>query len=456
MTSATAHPASGAAARAGGVFAVLSAMSLVVLDAGVVNVALPSLARALRASPGSSILVVIAYQAGLVMALLPAGALGERFGHRRVFALGVALFATASALCALAPTLPWLVAARLVQGLGGAAVMALGVALLRLIVPPDRLGAAIGWNALTVAIASAAAPTLGALVLALVGWQGLFAINLPLAAAVLVASRFLPSSPRRRSGPAVVSVALNGLAFGLMILAAEAAPAKPRLAVALLAAGIVAFVALVRREAGKTEPLLPFDLLGLPPFRLSVIASVCCFAAQSAGLLALPFLLQHELGRSPLAAGLYITVWPLAVAAAAVVAGRLADRLSTAWLCALGAGCLAAGLAGAAAWPIDGAAARLLPFIALCGAGFGLFQSPNNRNMFLAAPSGRSGAAGGLQGTARVTGQSLGALLMAMLFSLVVAEAAPRLALGLAAATAIAAGLVSLLRAAPGGRKSEA
>lgn len=427
-------------------FAVLSAMTLVVLDAGIANVALPALGEALNAPPARTILVVTAYQAGLVMALLPAGALGERFGHRRVFAIGVAVFAAASVLCALAPSLSWLVAARLLQGLGGAAIMALGVALLRLAVAPGRLGAAIGWNALTVALASSAAPGLGATILAIAGWPALFAVNLPLAAATLAASRALPPSPPSAARLDLGSMALNAAAFGALILAAEQALTTPRLAIALLGAGVLGAVLLVRREAPKAAPLIPLDLLRSESFRLSVAASVCCFAAQSAGLLALPFLLQHELGQSRIAAGVCITVWPLSVAATAVVAGRLADRLPTAWLCAAGGGLLSAGLAGAAVCPLDGDPVRLVPFLAVAGIGFGFFQSPNNRSLFLAAPAGRSGAAGGMQGTARVTGQTVGSLATALLFGLSLSGGAPQIALGVGALLALAAGVISLFR----------
>ncbi|MBX3482837.1 MFS transporter [Phenylobacterium sp.] len=437
---------SGAGQRAVAIFAVLSAMTLVVLDAGVANVALPALGDALGAAPDRAMLVVTAYQAGLVMALLPAGALGERFGRRRVFALGVGVFAGASALCALAPSLPWLVAARLLQGLGGAAIMALGVALLRLSVPAGRLGAAIGWNALTVALASAAAPSLGAAILSVADWPALFAVNLPLAAATLAASRALPSSPPSATAPDAISMGLNAAALGALVLAAESALTAPRMAVALLAGGAGGLTLLMRREAPKAEPLVPLDLLRSEPFRLSVVASVCCFAAQSAGLLALPFLLQHGFGRSPLEAGLLITVWPLSVAIAAVAAGRLSDRLPTAWLCALGGALLSAGLAGAGAGPPEIGPARLVPFLALAGIGFGLFQSPNNRNLLLSAPAGRSGAAGGMQGTARVTGQTVGSVGTALLFSLAAPVAAPQIALMAAAAFALAAGLVSLFR----------
>ena len=442
-----AAPPLGATALPLGIAAVLSAMTLVVLDAGIANVALPTLGHALRVGPGQTVLVITAYQAAVVMALLPCGALGERFGFRRVFVWGVAIFTVASGLCALAPSLPWLLAARFLQGCGGAAVMALGVALLRLSVPPGRLGAAIGWNALTVALASAAAPGLGALILTRAGWPWLFAVNLPVGALALAAARGLPAGGAAARPLDWTSLGLNAAGFGLPVLAAELATQEPGLAAALLAAGALGLAALVRREAPKGEPLLPLDLLARPAFRSSVIASVCCFAGQAAGLLALPFYLQHGLGLTPLAAGLYLTAWPLSVAAAALVSGRLADRLPTAWLCAAGAAALAAGLAGAALWPLDGDARKLAPFAVLSGLGFGLFQAPNNRNMFLAAPAARSGAAGGLQGTARLTGQTAGGLLMTLLFSLAAAEAAPRIGLALAALLALAAGLVSLARA---------
>lgn len=433
-----------ASRRAASVFAVLASMTLVVLDAGIINVALPELSRALAIAPSRAVLVVTAYQAGLVMALLPAGALGERFGHRPVFISGGLIFVAASVGCAMSASLAWLVVARFVQGLGGAAIMALGVALLRLTVPRDRLGAAIGWNALTVALASAAAPSLGAAILSLAPWPALFALNLPVGVAALVASRALPPSDGRSRAPSAISMALNAAAFGALIVAGETALATPGLAIALGAGGIVALAWLAGREAGKPDPLLPIDLLRLESFRLSVAASVLCFTAQSMGLLALPFLLLQGHGRSPLEAGAYITLWPLSVAAASIVASRLADRVPTAWLCAAGATILSVGLAGAAAWPPNGEAATLAPFLALCGAGFGVFQTPNNHNLFLSAPAGRSGAAGGMQGTARVTGQTAGSVIVALLFSSSIA--APPVALALAAVLALLAGMVSLFR----------
>jgi DHA2 family multidrug resistance protein-like MFS transporter len=212
----------------------------------------------------------------------------------------------------------------------------------------------------------------------------------------------------------------------------------------LVTAGVASLAALVRREGPKPAPLIPLDLLRAPSFRLSVIASVCCFTGQTAALVALPFLLQHDLKQSALTAGLYMTPWPLSVALTAGLAGRLADRIPTGKLCAIGAGVLATGLAALVFWPLDGDPSALAVFAAVCGVGFGLFQVPNNRNMFFAAPLSRSGAAGGMQGAARLTGQTAGAVLMTLLFT--VGPGAPRVGLGVAAVMVLLAGVISIRR----------
>jgi DHA2 family multidrug resistance protein-like MFS transporter len=425
------------------VAAVLSAMALVVLDANIVNVALPMIGGSLRTSPAASVLVVTAYQAGLIMALLPMGAVGERFGYRRVFAIGVAVFSLGSLFCALAPNMAWLVVSRFLQGLGGAAVMALGVALLRFSVGADRLGAAIGWNALTVALASAAGPAIGGAILANASWHWLFAVNVPIGAVALLAARALPPAGGRKQALDWGSAALNAVSFGCLILAAELLPRHPAPAVGLLVIACAAAALLLRRERSKAAPLVPLDLLRSASFRGSVIASVCCFAGQTAGLVALPFFLHDRLGQSPAAIAACMMVWPLSVALMAPIAGRLSDRHSTARLCIAGALVLAGGLALAALAPSDGTAYPVAGCAVLCGAGFGLFQTANNRNLFLSAPAARSGAAGAMQGTARLAGQTAGALGVTLLFATAPAASTPQAAFAIGAALACAAAVAS-------------
>jgi MFS transporter, DHA2 family, multidrug resistance protein len=435
------------ARRTSAIACVLGALVLVVLDAAIANVALPAIARSLQVTPAEAVHVVTAYQMALVMTLLPCAALGESLGHRRVYTAGIALFVGASVLCALAPSLSFLVAARFLQGLGAAAIMSLGVALLRFSVPQQQLGTAIGWNTLAVALSSAAGPSLGALVLSFASWPWLFAVNLPIGALVLFATRTLPDAAGTGRELDVVSMALNAAAFAGLVVGAELMTQRPALGGCVLVAAVGVLFALVRRETPRKAPMIPLDLLRVGSFRISVIASVCCFVGQSAATLSLPFYLQHELARDVLQTGLLMTPWPLAVALVAPLAGSLANRISGAWLCALGGVSLALGLASLALCRLDASPWLLVGLVALCGAGFGLFQVSNNRNLFLSAPRARSSAAGGLQGTARLTGQTLGALTMTLVFTLTSMDFAPRIGFGIAAGLTLLAGLVSTLRA---------
>jgi DHA2 family multidrug resistance protein-like MFS transporter len=433
--------------RYAAVAAILGAIVLVVLDGAIANVALPTIALQLQTAPANAVWIVTAYQLAVVMFLLPASALGERFGYRRVFAGGIALFTVASALCALAPSLPWLVAARCLQGLGSAAVMPLGLALLRFTYPRRLLGQAIAWNALTIAGASAAGPAVGAALLSVASWPWLFAVNLPVGVLVLVACAGLPRPPTSGRRLDAVSIALNAIMFAAFVLGSDSLPSSPWYGGALLVVAAASLVVLVRREMPKAAPLIPLDLLRVPSFRVSIVASVCCFTGQMMGYVALPFYFQHEWGLSAMDTGLLMTPWPLAVMVAAPLSARLAKRIPTAWLCAAGGGCLAIGLGLCAAWPVHGDPWRPMAiFTGLAGLGFGFFQTPNNQNMLLAAPKERSGAAGGAQGTARLTGLTLGSLSMGLLFALLPSPGAVHWGLTFAALAALAGGAVSLLR----------
>ena len=425
---------------------VLAALVLVVLNTAIANMALPTIAQSLQVTPALSIWIITANQAALLMALLPCAALGESLGYRRVFRWGVVLFLFATLMCALAPTLSWLIAARLLQGLGGAAVMALAVALLRQVLPSQQLGAAIGWNALAVALSSAAGPELGAAILSVADWPWLFAVLLPFGLWVMLAARALHAVDGTAHKADLLSIALNAGTFASLVIAAGVITEHPALAAALLATSAIQLTLLVKRERQKESPLIPLDLLRSNSFRISVIASVLCFAGQTAGLVALPFYLHHSLGQDVLMTGLYMIPWPLTVALVAPLAGRLSNRWSTAWFCSIGGICLSTGLAGAALWPIQENLMMLVPLTILCGLGFGLFNVANNRNMFLSAPMSRSGAAGGIQGIARLLGQTAGAVIMTLLFNLFPNDSAPQLALGAGALLNLFAALICTLQ----------
>lgn len=424
----------------------LLTLVLVVLDGAIANVALPTIAASFGSDPADTVWVVSSYQLAVLVALLPCGALGEIHGPRRVYLIGVAVFTLGSAACAFAGSLPVLVVARFGQGLGGGAIMALATMNLRHAVPQRMLGTIIGFNAMTVAISSAAGPGIAGAILTVAHWPWLFAVNLPIGMVVLACGRILPKTAGAKRPLTGTVLVVNALMFLLFFTGADRVADAPLVGAALIAAAALCLAGVLALERGNPTPIVPTDLLAEPTFRVAVIASIACFTAQMLSYVALPFYLQHTLAMSPARAGLFMMPWPAAVTVIAPIAGKLSDRHETAWLCSIGGALLAAGLAIVALAPPDPTGTTFLIGTVVAGFGFGLFQTPNNRILLLSAPKARSGAAGAMQGTARLTGQTLGAVSMSLVFAAVPLTAAPSVALGLAAVCAAIAGVVSLAR----------
>jgi DHA2 family multidrug resistance protein-like MFS transporter len=425
----------------------LMTLVLVVLDGAIANVALPSIAASLGADPSDTVWVVSSYQLAVLVALLPCGALGEIHGPRRVFLIGVGLFTIASAACAFAENLPILVAARFAQGLGAGAMMALGIMNLRFAVPQRLLGTIIGFNAMTIAISSAAGPGVAGAILSVASWPWLFAVNIPLGVIVLLCGGLLVHREGVKRQLNVAALLANTLMFILFFSGAECIASAPVSGSIMIGGSILSLLALLRLERSNAAPIVPTDLLADPAFRVAVIASVACFTGQMLSYVALPFYLQHTLHMTPALAGLYMMPWPIATIIAAPIAGRLADRVKTAWLCASGGALLAAGLFIAGLCPADSRGFAFLVGTVAAGIGFGLFQTPNNRILLLSAPKARSGAAGAMQGTARLLGQTFGAISMSIIFETMPQASAPNIALVLAGACAAISCFVSLSRA---------
>lgn len=423
-------------------------LTMAVMDGAIANVALPTIARDLHASPSFSIWIVNGYQLAIVISLLPLSSLGEIIGYRRVYVAGLGLFTFASLFCALSHTLLLLTVARIVQGFGAAGIMSVNAALVRFTYPHRMLGRGIGINALIVAIAAAVGPTLAAGILAVGNWPWLFAVNIPFGIAALVIGRLaLPHTPRHARAldwPGAVQSAIM-LGLGITAIDSIGHGERPAYYTTEFLAAAVAGVMLVRRQLNETSPLLPIDLLRIPIFTLSICTSIASFCAQMLAYTSLPFYLVDRFGYSDVDIGLLITPWPIAIAFAAPLAGRLVEHVSAGLLGGIGLLLFAAGLMSLALLPPHPATIDLVWRMALSGAGFGLFQSPNNRTMMSSAPRGRSGAAGGMLATARLVGQTAGALGVAVLFRLIghPTTNAPLIAASIAA---VAAAAVSLTR----------
>lgn len=429
------------------VAAIWLAMTMSVLDGAIANVALPTIGAQLHASAASSIWIVNAYQLAITVTLLPLAALGDRLGYRRVYMAGLAIFTLGSLGCSLSHSLPQLIGARVVQGLGAGGIMSINAALVRFTYPKRFLGRGMGLNALVISVSAAIGPTVAAAILAKASWEWLFAINVPIGVlAIVIAFRALPATVGSERKFDWLSAVLNALTFGFLITGAESV-AREGLAAGLwkLAVGAAAGGLLTYRELRHEAPLVPFDLLRIPIFGLSIATSIVSFGAQMMAYVGLPFYFQGVMGRSAVETGLLMTPWPLAVGVSAPIAGRLADRRRAGTLGGIGLSVFAVGLFMLSLLRPGASNLDIAWRMALCGLGFGFFQSPNNRAMVTSAPMHRSGAAGGALATARLLGQTAGAVTTAVFFHFAGARAATS-ALATAAALAALAAMVSLSR----------
>lgn len=390
------------------------------LDSAIANIALPTIARDLGATDAATVWVVNSYQLAVTVCLLPAATLGESWGLKRVYGCGLALFTLASLACALSPTLPILVLSRLMQGVGGACMAALGGALVRAIYPQAQLGRGFAAIALAVALSAALGPTLAALILSVSHWPWLFLVNVPIG--LVAVPLFLSVAPRARRRFRAFDwwgALLNAAAFGLVVTGVDGLGGDARgLAGAELAAGLAFAGLLVWQQSRQPAPMLPLDLLRIRLFALSMGTSVCSYAAQILAYVSLPFLFQAVMHRSAVATGLLVTPWPLLVAVAAPVAGRLSARHPAALLGSIGLAALTCGLLLLATMPAVPADWDVAWRMGICGVGFGFYQTPNNLTLMTAGPPERSGAASGMVAVARTVGWSLGSAVVALIFGL--------------------------------------
>ena len=298
--------------RLGAILAVAFGVSLSVIDGTVANVALPTIGQQLGISAADSIWIVNAYQLAIMVSLLSLSALGDVVGYRKVYIGGLMLFTVASVGCSLSGSLQALVLARVMQGFGAAAITSVNTSLIRFIYPKARLGRGMGVNATVVATSSVAGPTLAAGILSAADWPWLFAVNVPIGLAALALSRrFLPENPVRVREHRFDwrDAVMNALTFGLMMASVEGFShgLDPRVLSLGVAALIVVGFFFIRGQLREPYPILPFDLLRIPIFSVSVATSVCSFLGQMLAMVALPFYLQQACGYNDVETGLLLT-----------------------------------------------------------------------------------------------------------------------------------------------------
>ncbi|WDZ95243.1 MFS transporter [Herbaspirillum sp. WKF16] len=452
--------------------AVMITTTMAVFDGTIVNVALPQITRALDTTVGTAIWVSNAYLLSTAMTLAAFASLSGRVGFRAQFSAGLAVFTLASLGCALSQSAGMLIAMRVLQGVGGAAMLSIAPAIHRTVFPSRLLGRILGLNAVLVAASTAVGPALGGTLLAALSWPWLFAINVPLGLGAMALSlRAIPGRRVRKEAPFdVAGAVLSALAMGAMIMAADSCSQLAHhgqereamlTALAYALAALLCGAAFVKVQRRAREPLLPLDIFSSARFSLAALTSLASFVGQGIAFVALPFLFQNAYGYSAFGSALLFTPWPIGIVLVAPHAGRLADRYPAALLSTAGLAVFAVGLALLALLP-DQAQAWDIGWRALvCGMGFGFFQSPNNREMLGSVSRERSGNASGVLAIMRTFGQCLGAAFLGIILSMYATAAlshgqaqmsaaqdaaAIRLALWVAVAATAVATLVSFSR----------
>ncbi|BCO25918.1 riboflavin transporter RibZ [Rhodoferax lithotrophicus] len=430
------------------------AMLLSSLGISITNVALPTLAQVFQVPFQAVQWVVLAYLLAITSLIVGAGRLGDIVGRRRLLLAGIGLFTVASVLCAAAPTLGLLIAARAVQGLGAAILMALTMALVGEALPKDKTGSAMGLLGTMSAVGTALGPTLGGLLIGAFGWQAIFWVNAPLGLLTfLLALRYLPlDRPGHQTAWASFDV-LGTLLLALTLAAYALAMTVGRgsfgsLNAVLLLAAVVGAAMFVWVENRATSPLIRWAMFSQPVLSAGFVMSALVTTVVMATLVVGPFYLSGALQLDAARVGLVMSTGPLVAALTGVPAGRLTDRFGAHHISLVGLMAMVMGSALLALLPVAfGVPGYIIP-LGIITAGYALFQAANNTAVMSDIRPDQRGVTSGLLGLSRNLGLITGASVMGAVFAFGsaatdITTAGPQaLAVGLRTTFAVAAGLI--------------
>jgi EmrB/QacA subfamily drug resistance transporter len=394
------------------------------LDTSIANAGLPTLAQAFTASFQSVQWIVLAYLLAITTLIVSVGRIGDIIGQRRLLLVGIALFTVASLLCGVAPTLWLLIAARAVQGLGAAIMMALTVALVGETVPKEKIGSAMGLLGTMSAIGTTLGPSLGGLLIAGLGWQSIFLVNVPLGILnFLLAHRYLPVDRREPKTERASFDPLGTLLLALTLAAYALAMTIGRgyfssLNIALLLTAVFGVVLFVRVESKTTSPLIQLTMFRNPLLSASLTMSTLVSTVMMATLVVGPFYLSRALSLETALVGLVLSIGPLVAALTGVPAGRVVDRFGAQRMTIVGLigieiGCLVLSLVPAT----FGIAGYITPIVCVT-ASYALFQAANNTAILTDIRPDQRGVISGLLSLSRNLGLITGASAMGAVFAI--------------------------------------
>ncbi len=405
----------------------LSALAgfMTTLDSSIVNIGLPSIAQTFHVGISGAVeWIIIGYLVVIAAVLLTFGRLADMIGRKPIFLAGLIVFVLGSALCGLAPSLLFLILARLFQGIGGALIFSVNVAMITSTFPDNERGLALGLNAVVVSLGVAAGPTIGGIITQYLTWRWIFYVNVPISILVLLAGFhfYRERHPQHMQHEHFDPLGAVTLAVGLAALTLSLSFGQEWgwfsfATLGTLAFGVIMLGTAVYIESHVAYPIVNLKLLLNRVFAFANISFILCMMALFAPGFLLPFYFEQLRGFSLIQTGLLLTPLPLMLAVVAPLSGTLADRMGSRWLSPIGLAIACFGLfllsqlnAQSSIWDI---AWRL----AVIGLGQGLFQSPNTRTLMSAAPRNAQGEASGLLATGRVFGQSLSVALTGTVFA---------------------------------------
>lgn len=392
-------------------FTVLIMTFMVTLDGSIVNVALPVMSSELNASMGDIEWVASIYLVVTCATILIFGRLGDMIGKVRIFQIGVILFTIGSLLCSISSTLPLLIGARVVQGLGSAAALANNQGIITESFQPDERGKALGFVSTFVALGSMTGPTLGGMILTVLPWTYIFLINIPVGVlSFLIGLRTLPNKkpakPGRLDAKGSVLLLLSILLlFGSFTLLQNGVSLPIIIGIIAGAVFLVLFIVVEKR---MDDPLVPIGIFKNKMFSLNLFTMLTAFVAIGANNIIMPFYLQDARQFSPGMAGLLMTVIPLITAVMGPISGTMSDHIGSELPTMIGLIFTTIGLALMTMLGIDTTIAVIILFLAVIAVGSALFQSPNNSLVMGSVSRDELGLVGSLAGLVRNMGMSVG------------------------------------------------
>ncbi len=402
-----------------------SASFMTTLDGSIVNIGLPSIANTFHAGiSGATEWIIIGYLVVIAAALLTFGRLADMLGRKAIFLIGLITFILGSMLCGLAPSLLLLILSRLLQGIGGALIFSVNVAMITSTFPVNERGLALGLNAVVVSLGVAAGPTIGGIIIQYLTWRWIFYVNVPICFLVLLAGWYFYREQRPQQGQrerfdpvGAVVLAIGLAAFTLGLSFGQEWGWLSAGTLATLGIGIVMLAVAAYVESHVEHPVVNPRLILNRVFAFANISFILCMMALFAPGFLLPFYFEQLRGFSTIQTGLLMTPLPLLLAVVAPLSGSLADRFGSRWLSPIGLGIACFGLVLLSQINAQSSLWDIIWRLAVIGAGQGLFQSPNTRTMMSAAPRNAQGEASGLLATGRVIGQSMSVALTGTVFA---------------------------------------